>query len=140
MAEEFEDSHEKKSEEKGGLKADRVAVGSLVLRLDISIFDALGNFKYLHRHLDNEEYVLVYKDVIPPGCVLRARNMGLLRKDKIRGDLFIEFNHVWPTSIHQADSLSALQQTAAAVTATAQNIETGSFIPGKQKLVFLEGT
>lgn len=127
--------HSSPGEEKGGLKTEGVATGSLVMRLDISIFDALGNFKHLHRHLDNEEYVFVYKDVIPPGRILRARNMGLLRKkDKIRGDLFIEFNHVWPASINKEDAQLALKKATAAVL----NVETGSFISDKQKLVFLE--
>jgi DnaJ-class molecular chaperone len=71
----------------------------LCTSMNIPLHHALGKLKQTLHHLDNEDYILVYHDIIKPGQRLRAKNMGLLKKNGKRGDLFIDFTVEFPTSI-----------------------------------------
>lgn len=103
----------------------------LIIKANISILNCFGNLEYLHHHLDDQEYLLVYNNIIPPGCILRAKNMGLLGKnsDK-RGDLLIEFNHIWPSS------MSEITNEAKFILQQGTNLTNS--ISSSQKIILLE--
>lgn len=49
----------------------------LWLALKIPIFEALGNLRYTHKHLDGNSYIFTYKELIPPSKILVAKGLGL---------------------------------------------------------------
>ncbi len=71
----------------------------LHLRLEISLPQSLGGLNYPIRYLDGKEYVFKYDGVIHPGKVLKAKGLGILNKDLVRGNLLIEFVILFPDTL-----------------------------------------
>ena len=74
---------------------------NLILYKKISLVDALCGVNFGVRHLDNHIAHVIYSSVIKPGDSLICENEGYQTTDKVKGDLIIRFDVIFPTAFDE---------------------------------------
>ena len=73
----------------------------LILKLDISLLEALVGFKKVITHLDGRNITVMRENVSRPGMATKIEKEGMpiLNNPSTFGDLYVEYNIVFPTSL-----------------------------------------
>ena len=99
---------------------------NLLMTRKITLTEALCGINFVIEHLDGKFIQIKSKDIIKPGLIKRIDQQGIYDKFGIRGDLLIQFDVEFPTSllIHQKKNIKKYLPKPETTTPIPNNIET----------------